>query len=544
MSFKHYQIALIMKLLVRLITASFVIGLLLLSSCIKDEYYLQNMKTPGWEPNFAAPLINSRLTMWDILNDYDSTDIIVEDETNFLYLVYQGRVYSQSAEDLIEIANQNMNTSHNFNTGGPVAVGDSFVTTFNYTYDFSFPNFQVIDSIFLKGGNMNFSINTNFNLPGKIELTLPGCTKQGQPFREVIFMNTPNVSQNIGLQASKLVFNHSGGNNRLAMNFRVVLYGNGNPNLSPYNVDLTNTFSNLQFRAIFGYLGQMNFALNEDTIRVKLYDNNVEGIVNWQDPRFYMTITNYLGMPVQVTINYLEARRNKAPFSAVQILGPGIPNPWNILFPSFSQIGQGMQSSLYLDKNNSNIDVAYNISPQQINALVSAVSNPSGFAQNFAFDTSRFVVDAKVELPLHGTAHGFVIVDTLDISLGDDFKNADNIEWVLFKIYCENGFPVDAKLQIYFIDENDMVVDSLLSPPQQFIHAATPGPAPDYIVTQKYQKMITAVIQKERIGEYHRIKKCIVRAQMETYNNASSIVKIYSYYDMHIMLGAQVQLKY
>jgi hypothetical protein len=516
---------------------------IIVSSCVKDEYYLQNIKTPGWEPNFAAPLVNSRLTLWDILNDYDSTDIVVEDETHFLYLVYNSRVYSQSAEELISIPDQNVNTSNNFNTGGAIAVGDSFVTTFTYTYDFTFPNFQVIDSIYLKSGNLNLSINSNFNLPAKIELQLPG-TKQGHPFKETIFMSSPNESQNIGLDNTKLLFSHVGGNNRLVMNFRVVLYGTGNPDLSPYNVDISNSFSDIRFRAMFGYLGQLNFALNEDTVRVKLYDNNLEGVVNWNDPRFYLTVTNYLGMPVQVDINYLEARRTKPPFSSVQILGPGIPNPWNILYPNFSQMGQGIPTSMYLDKTNSNIDVAYNISPQQVNALINAVSNPSGYTQNFTFDTSRFVVDAKVELPMHGTASGFVIVDTLDVNLGEDFEDSEYIDWVLFKIYAENGFPIDAKLQIYFLDSLYNMVDSLLSPPQQFIHAATPGPAPDYIVTTKYPKMITTIIYNDRLEQYHRIKYAVVRAEMETYNAATQIVKIYSYYDMHVMLGAQVQLKF
>lgn len=517
--------------------------LIMLSSCVKDEYYLQNLKNPEWDPNFAAPLINSRLTIWDILNDYDSTNVFVEDGTNFLYLVYTSQVFSQSAEELIQISDQMMNAAHSFNTGGTIAQGDSFVSTFTYIYDFSFPSAQIIDSVFLKSGNMNVSINTNFNMAGKIEIEFPG-TKNGSPFIERINMPGPNNSQNISLGNTKLIFNHSGGNNRLELKFRVVLYGAGNANLSPYNVTIAGSFSNMQFKSLFGYLGQLNFALNEDTVTVKIYDNNIEGIINWEDPRFYLTVTNYLGMPVRVNINLLEAYRTKAPVGSVQITGSGIPNPWNISYPTFSQIGQGVLTTMQLDKTNSNIHNAFNISPQKINALLDAVSNPSGFSQNFAFDTSRFVVDAKVELPMHGTAEGFIISDTIELNLGKDFEDSRHIDWVLFKIYCENQFPVDAMLQIYFTDENFVIVDSLLAPPQQFIHAATPGPPPDYIVTQKYTKVISTKIYNNRIKEYYRIKNAIVHAHLNTYNNASQIVKFYSYYQMHVMLGAQVQLNF
>ncbi len=532
-----------MKTPIRQILMLAACGMLLMTSCVKDEFNMDNTKIPGWEPNFAAPLINTRLTIWDILNDQDSTDIVVEDETNFLYLVYKSRVYSQSAEELITIPDQSANAADVLNTGGPVAPGDSFVTSFTYHYDFNFPSSQVIDSLFLKGGNMNMSINTSFNMPAKVELTLPG-SKNGGPFKETINMAGPNANHNVNLNNTKLLFHHSGGNNRLQMDFRIVLYGDGSANLSPYSVAVSNSFTDVQFRAMFGYLGQLNFALSEDTVSIKLYDNNVQGIVNWEDPRIYLYVTNYLGMPVELNINYLEAVRTKTPTSSVQITGPGIPSPWNILYPNFSQIGQGIRTDLLLDKTNSNVNIAFNISPQRVNALVDAMSNPGGYSQNFTFDTSRFMVDALVELPMHGTAHDFVIVDTIDIDLGEDFEEVENIEWVLFKIYAENGFPVDAKLQVYFTDENHIIVDSLIAPPQQFVFAATPGPAPDYIVTQPYTKTITTTIHKERLLEYHRIKYAIVRAEMNTFNNATQIVKIYSYYNLHIMLGAQVQLKF
>jgi hypothetical protein len=525
----------------------FLVGFFI-TSCVKDEYKLQNLKTPGWDPNFAAPLINSRLSIWDIANDYDSANVLIQNDSGFVYFVYTGRIFSQTAEELIQISDQSMNANYTFSTIDPIPVGDSLVKNFTFVYDFDFQNNQIIDSLFLKAGTLNVSLNTaNFTFPAKFELTLPG-TKNGQPFREQIILNSPNLSHDIDLSNSKLIFNHIGGNNRLELNFRFVIFGSNNPNWwLPYDLSISNSFSGMQFEALFGYLGQLNFALNEDTITVKVYDNNIEGLIQWENPKFFMTVTNYLGMPIKVDINYLEAIRTKPPYNSVQISGPGIPNPWNILYPNFSQIGQGVQTpQMELNRYNSNIDQAFNISPQQINALLNAVSNPSGITQNFTLDTSRFIVDARVELPLHGTADGFVILDTIPVNLGDDFKNADYIEWVLFKIFCENGFPVDALLQIYFTDENYVIVDSLLTPLQQFIHAATPGPPPHYLVTQKYSKTISTKVPKERIAEYNRIQHAIVLARMNTYklNNTAQIVKLYSFYQMHVMLGAQVQLKF
>ena len=46
--------------------------------------------------------------MWDIMNDYDSTNLLVIDSTHFVYLVYEDTVYSETAENLISINNQSV----------------------------------------------------------------------------------------------------------------------------------------------------------------------------------------------------------------------------------------------------------------------------------------------------------------------------------------------------------------------------------------------------------------------------------------------------
>ena len=99
-------------------------------------------------------------------------------------------------------------------------------------------------------------------------------------------------------------------------------------------------------------------------------------------------------------------------------------------------------------------------------------------------------------------------------------------------------------VQLYFCDSLNNRLDSLLSPIDQVIHAATPGPAPDYIVTSPVSKTITQKISGPRIGNLENTKKIVVRAKLDTYSNGSQLVKIYSYYKLDVRLSAQVQLKF
>ncbi|NCC74548.1 MAG: hypothetical protein EOM06_14295, partial [Sphingobacteriia bacterium] len=65
-----------------------------LASCVKEEFDMDTVTATNWNPNVAAPLINSSLSLWDVMNDYDSTDLLVVDSNQFVYLVYEDTVYS------------------------------------------------------------------------------------------------------------------------------------------------------------------------------------------------------------------------------------------------------------------------------------------------------------------------------------------------------------------------------------------------------------------------------------------------------------------
>ena len=98
---------------------------MLLNSCIKtDDFKFKHLAPFEWQPNAVAPLINSKLTLWNIINDYDTNHLFIENGSHFLYLEYYSTVFSQRANQLINIADQNINSSWNFSTGA-IAVGDS-----------------------------------------------------------------------------------------------------------------------------------------------------------------------------------------------------------------------------------------------------------------------------------------------------------------------------------------------------------------------------------------------------------------------------------
>jgi len=131
---------------------------------------------------------------------------------------------------------------------------------------------------------------------------------------------------------------------------------------------------------------------------------------------------------------------------------------------NYSQIGQFRVTNI--NTSESNIAEVIEISPDEIQIIVAGVSNPENDSTvlNFVQDTSSFHMDIRLELGLHGTINSFEIQDTFDLEL-----NTDAIDLATFMISTVNRFPIDADLQIYFVDSVYTVLDSLITKEDQMV---------------------------------------------------------------------------
>ena len=139
-----------------------------MSSCYKDRFDLNRLEKGGeWSPDMAVPLINTNLTLKDILNDYDHDNLITEDGTGFLTLLYTRNVFSKTAEELIVFPDTNMNSSFNFSVTGSLPFGTDITAPFNIiSYHLICPIMLLIDELDVKGGMFDFvlfSPNLNHN---------------------------------------------------------------------------------------------------------------------------------------------------------------------------------------------------------------------------------------------------------------------------------------------------------------------------------------------------------------------------------------------
>ncbi|MEI7595147.1 MAG: hypothetical protein WCK02_05315 [Bacteroidota bacterium] len=517
----------------------------LTSSCFKDDFDTNRLAGGQYTPNVAVPVIHSELTLGDIIRDYDSEHMLVEDGTGFITLVYNGTVYSKLASELIIIADQNFSKTENYNLPPATPIGDSAKNNYNQVLTFATPNGGIYDSAILKTCDLKLQLSLDLNQNAKFRFSIPNATKNGIPFyKELPYTyngSTPAMlSSDIDLSDYKIVFNNSGGNNEIDINIEAVVFNNGNPILPAYSFSFTQDFTNIKYKKLFGYLGQQTFNIAVDTVSIDIFKNNIMGAFILEDPRIKITTTNSFGMPIDVSFNAIKANSpTNAPFVVV-LSGTGLPNPFSINAPTISQVGSSVRDSIYLHKNNSNFDNFINISPRTVTYSLTGLSNPQATPiKNFVLENSRFDVDLQVELPLYGRAWNFVLQDTFDF----EFSKIQEIDWISFKINTTNSFPLESQIQVLFADSNYVVIDSLLNPLQSVVAAGIAGPAPAYKVTVPTNKITETTLTAAKLDKLANCKKIIVRGKLATTNNGNDIVKIYSNYKLDVKLGTRAQLK-
>ncbi|MCK9611382.1 MAG: hypothetical protein PHR81_05290 [Bacteroidales bacterium] len=512
-------------------------------SCYRDKFDFDMLDTDGeWNPDVAVSAIYSNLTLADIINDHDYNNLVT-DNTHFQTLIYSKKVYSRTAAELIFFPVQNLNTNIQFSVTGALPYGtDLQATPHQVNYSFMvIPDSVIIDEMTLKTGLFNFSVfSADLNHDATINISIPNATLGGIPFNQNInYVYNSNINQFFDISGYKLTFDNTGLNkNVLDIIYTITVHGNGNSNNSPYNLSLNESFSDIVLQKIEGDFKKMYFNFPGDSIEIRLFKNNIHGFIDFEDPKINFIATNSFGMPVRFNITNLKATEGND--MQPDVLISGVPSSWDINYPSISQIGQSVTTELQLDKTNSNVWNGVLISPKWFVADIAGVSNPTGgTSDNFANFDSQFDIDAQVELPLAGKTWNFIIQDTLDFELGEDLGVA---EYLHFRINTTNGFPVEAIMQVYFLDENNQKLDSLLTPAQQIVAPAPCSSSPPYMVTQSVHKYTETTFEKQRISNLKQTKKALVHAQMLSSQSSTQIVNIYSDYNLLVQVGVRAKL--
>jgi hypothetical protein len=152
-----------------------------------------------------------------------------------------------------------------------------------------------------------------------------------------------------------------------------------------------------------------------------------------------------------------------------------------------------------------------------------------------------FDLTVSVELPMLVSTKDLVLEDTSDLDLGIG-KEGDYVEMIKFKVNAENGIPLGAGVQCYFMDATNKVLDSLFQPFRYILKQADVDASGNVISTSKDQWEL--VLERPRITNILDATRLRTRAWIPTSSvNGSPVpVRITTDQKLKFKLGAEIKL--
>jgi hypothetical protein len=151
-------------------------------------------------------------------------------------------------------------------------------------------------------------------------------------------------------------------------------------------------------------------------------------------------------------------------------------------------------------------------------------------------------VSATIELPLWGRADFLILLDTIDFDyLGSAIPPPEEVERLIVRTSITNSFPVTVYPQIYLLDENYMMLDSLFTGKEK-IDGATDTNG-DGIADPHKQPPIDIDLSRSRIDNLLNSRYLLAKGRIMTTDFPALDVKLYSSYFLDYNVGVIAQLK-
>ena len=526
----------------RLIFISVSATTLLFASCKKLEF--DKITQTSWNPNLAVPLAHAKFGVYDILALQDSNDLVVTNPiTGAISLVYSGEVFSTDAQSIIQLPNQSETFSI---TPAELTLlpNVAFNSTINSSISEEFsvnPTAGVeIHSLELKEGMMAIQVNTTLQHDITLDIKFPAFKINGTPITRTLNLTYPGSvphagAVNVNLQDAIADLTLNGTTvNRLEVEIDATITGTGEVITGTENLNVSLNLTDLEFENATGYFGQQSLAAANDSILIRLFQNATTGHFELTNPKVNFTIENSFGCPIQLNLNDLKTI-NVATGQEIPLTN--YPSTININTPA--SLGQTAITTVNLNTSNTgNLSTLISTLPKYFYFESSAESNPNGPTANLNFieDDSRLRIKAELDLPLEGLAYGFALKDTVDFNVGTD---VDLIEYVLFRLIVDNGFPIDLVTQIKFMNANHVPLFTVFGSPETLVEAALVDA--NGRVNQRTKKISDVVLEAYQIGLLDQVKFLEIEGVAQTLNGTQGqIVKLFDDYTIGVKLSMQV----
>lgn len=496
----------------------FVLLLFTLNACIPDIEVLD--ESDQWNPYFGVPLVTTTVDMEELLSSIDDNDIITTDANGLLTVAYQERISITVPPAIPPIPDFLIEVEGFSQTWPNPTGGDS--------------RFDIIQA---KSGTLRYTMANPHPEDVQVVITLEDALKDGValqwPFTIPAAPATTDPTMQQGtISLADYQLDLSDG---FRVSYTATLATSGSPvGLHPFLLDM----QDIDHSYLQGYFGQFELATELDSVHFGFLDKWEQGVLDFVDPTITFQVHSTYGLPIDFRKGVLGFHTFRNGYT--EIVNADLSDGVSLKYPNLSEVGSALTTTIPLNASNSNVASIISGVPYQLDYLLIGAANPTGDTTlvNFVTDSARVDVDVEVNIPIYGTARNFRFEEVFDF----DTEGMKELERAGIKLVAENGFPIEARVQLYFLDMDGGIVDSL------YTDTVTP--------TMRAARVdgngdVTQVETTERLSEFSTVRFEAIKAEttqlrmvatMSTANNGQQPVRIYDHYDLRLKFGLLARL--
>jgi|TARA_B110000902_G_scaffold42601_1_gene46387 hypothetical protein len=276
-----------------------------------------------------------------------------------------------------------------------------------------------------------------------------------------------------------------------------------------------------------GYLGQDTIEFGPETKELTLFNKINADIFDLEKADLKIKFENFIGADAVIQINnFGTSNSNTTVLAGIDQNGNTIIG-YNYTINRASLSGNELPISPSMTEIIIDADEMLEILPDRINTKATFYINPNGQASVDDFLYPEYPIKASInmEIPLSFIAKNLTLIDTTEISI----SNQEDLEIDQLFITIKNGLPLDANLKLVLLDNQNLVIDTLL--------AGTTILAASTDANNLVNQINTTSIQMDYTN-FNNVKKLISIASFNS-TPINEFISIYNNYTIDVTLSAK-----
>ncbi|MDF9799060.1 hypothetical protein OKW21_004323 [Catalinimonas alkaloidigena] len=512
------------------------------AACMPEDDF-QDIEVLAPSPSISLPILNTNLKVSDLIRT-DDGGLLEKNSDGSYSLFYRQNVQSKRlGEYFPPIPSQQFSESISLGISAPAFTLSPEPVSFDGEIPLDLGELTLY-KVECKQGELKVGLTSDYDHDLYVSLTLPEVLDANdEPL--VLEFNLPSWASDYSFKTKDLTgYSLNIDQEKISYIMEVSIEGTGNAIDATDEISFDLSIEDIDFSYLEGNFKGITVPVNADTLEVPFLANAVNGEVAL-NPNITFEFINSFGVPIVTDFSNIYVKRKSGMVVKLEDEGESQFFSGEYGFPYLLDRNElPAMKTQKVDRTNSNLEDAFAELPRGIAYLFGFELNSTEGDTSFVSENSSVGIDMEVELPLEGR-FDIILEDTIAVDLGFE----QEVEEFKVLIKTENGFPINAGLQVFFLDEegekiydNSGKVVSLFGEDAQLLKAAQIiNSATGETNSTTIDMPISATIDAEKYELIKQAGSMLVQASLQSQSEDDGMIKLYDNYNIRFSLAMQIK---